>query len=259
MNKFVVNATNSNLHYSYFIPIVSLMWKTIGYTPITLLFGSDWAGNTKTNYILDNIKKHSAVWSLPYTPGFKESTCVQISRIFASASLDFSLDDYILTSDADMIPLSKSWFNSQDHNKKFHIFGADAYGGARFPICYLGATVANWREIMGIQVSGINNAMETYMDKNRDNWDYDELLFTEKIRKWLSQCQLINRGWTEGRANDRLDRVSWNWQNQTNLLDCHSIRPGYMHWAELSCLFKTYCSDSDYNYIKNYTETFNSL
>jgi hypothetical protein len=258
--KYVINATNPHLHYSYFIPIISLMWKAIGYTPITLLFGSNWVANPKTNYVLENIKKQSTVvWPLLYVPGFKESTSVQISRLFATACADFMPGDYVLTSDAVMIPLSKTWFHSYDIGKKFHIFGADAYNRNRFPICYLGATVADWRQVMDIHAIGINNAMQKYLDRNRDNWNYDEILFTEKIRKWLPQCHFIDRGWVNGIAVRRLDRINWNWQNQPNLIDCHSIRPGYTHWAELGCLFKAYCSDSDYDYIRNYTEIFNKI
>jgi hypothetical protein len=262
--KYIINATNPNLYYSYFIPIVSIMWKAIGYVPRTLLFGSDeaWAENKKTRYVLDNIKRHSTISRLECIPGFRESTCVQVSRIFFSAEPQCNPGDYALTSDADMLPLSKEWFHQQDVNKRFHVFGADAYGRTRFPICYLGGSIAAWREVMGIQSIGIAKAMLGSMDKKRDDWNYDELLFTEKLLRspmYPCQCHLIDRGWPEGRANRRLDRIAWDWRGQTDLIDCHSLRPGYENWMSLDPLLQSYCSETDFNLINAYRKSFEEL
>jgi len=263
MYKFVINSTDKNLFYSYFVPISSIMWRKIGYYPVTLMLGDEkeWYASPKTKYVYEQIKLKSTIVPISRINGFRDSTVVQISRVYASA-FSFAADDYILTSDADMIPLNKAWFNQQDPNKAFHLFGADAYSRKRFPICYLGANAGTWRNVMGIAVNGIMSAMNTYLDHKRDDWNYDELLFTEKIQKsqfYPNRCQFIDRGWTEGRANNRLDRAAWNWQGQTNLFDCHSIRPGYANWNSLSCLLKAYFSDEDFKYAQEYTNTLNNL
>ena len=260
MYKFVVNATNTNLYYSYFIPIVSILWKQMGYFPVSLVLGNEaeWNASAKTKFVYENIRKQSTIVPIQRVNGFKDSTIVQISRIYASA-FEFANDDYIITSDADMIPLSKSWFNQQDPNKQLHIWGADAYARKRFPICYLGANAAVWRAVMGIRAHNIHDAMASSLDIRRDNWDYDELLVTEKIQRSSVLCQYIDRGWPSGIAMGRLDRINWNWQNQTNLIDAHSPRSGYASWAYLGCVFKMYCKEEDFNYIKEYTDTFNKI
>ena len=262
MNKFVVNATNANLFYAYFVPIVSFQWKRMGYFPVTLLLGTEaeWSVLPKTKFVYDHIRQQSTIIPIARISGFKDSTIIQTSRIFVSA-FEFAPDDYILTSDADMIPLSKQWFNQQDFNKNLHIFGADAYARKRFPICYLGANAATWRGMMGIHANSIQAAMGA-MDRGRDNWNYDELLVTEKILGnpiYHTSCQLIDRGWTSGRAHRRLDRDAWDWHNQTDLIDAHSPRPGYIHWATLEPVFKAYCTEDDFNYLKQYTESFNKI
>jgi len=241
---YVINSTDNNLFYSYFIPIVSQMWKSLGYYPVTLVLGdeSEWTTNTKTGFVLEQIRKTSAVVPIKRIAGFKDSTIVQISRIYASAH-EFAADDYILTSDADMLPLDKSWFHQQDPSKQFHIFGADAYGRRRFPICYLGATAGIWRRIMKIQPTGISAAMRISLNPTRDDWNYDESLITERLlgnQLYPNHCQFIDRGWPDGMATRRLDRAAWNWQGQHDLVDCHSLRPGYLHCDALKTICKAY-------------------
>ena len=263
MQKFVVNSTDKNLFYSYFIPIVSILWQKIGYHPVTLMLGDavEWDASSKTKFVYEQIKLKSTIIPLSRLNGIRDSTVVQTSRIYASA-FSFAADDYILTSDADMIPFSGVWFNQQDHNKAFHLFGADAYGRQRFPICYLGAHVGVWRNVMEIAVNDVMSALNIYLDRSRDNWNYDELLFTQKLQKsqfYPNKCQFIDRGWTEGRANNRLDRALWDWHGQADLYDCHSIRPGYANWGAISGVLKAYCSDAEFKYIQEYTNIFNGL
>lgn len=262
MMQYVINSTDNNLFYAYFIPIVSQMWKSLGYYPVTLVLGQEpeWAINTKTSFVLEHIRKHSAVVPIRRVVGIKDSTVVQISRIFASAH-EFVDDDYLLTSDADMLPLDKNWFHQQNPSKQFHIFGADAYGRRRFPICYLGATAGIWRKLMKTQPIGIDATLRAALNPARDDWNYDESLITEKLLGsylYPAHCQFIDRGWPEGRATRRLDRAAWNWQGQRDLVDCHSLRPGYLHCDALRTICEAYFPEHVQS-IADYMVAFNSL
>src|SRR5690606_5744916 len=91
--------------------------------------------------------------------GIKDATVSQVVRLYAAA-MNVSEDDYIITSDADMFPLSRDHFNQQGmEGDDVHLFYANAYAHMKdsvmYPLCYVGASVRTWRDIMQIPPSSI--------------------------------------------------------------------------------------------------------
>ena len=262
MRKYVVNSANTDIGYAFYMPIVCLLWKRMGYSPIALLLGSrdEWSGSA-TKHILSNVELQAdRVVFVNRVLGLRDSTTIQIARLF-TAALNLDADDYILTSDVDMLPLNKPWFNQQDHGKPFNIWGADAYVGPngrhyRFPICYLGAAVARWRELMGIRAN-LDTSLDG-LDRHRDDWNYDEALFFERLSQspMYRNCQFINRNWLNSITPRRIDRVAWNWRGQTDLIDVHCPRPGNRAWGSLEPVLKQYCGRDDFAYINAYRRMF---
>jgi hypothetical protein len=272
MDKFVVISTDRNELYSFFSPIVCLMWRNlIGYIPISILYENEqvWNAEEKSKFVLHELRKFSAVEFVESVPDIKGSTVAQVSRLYAASLEDVPADSYILTSDVDMFPLQRNWFHQQDKSKRFHLFGADAnLPTILFPICYLGGNVETWREIMEINETGLQDNLLHHLNPLEDSWNYDERLFAEKITRWKGfphECMLIMRGWINGLAIGRMDRAIWDFNGHvtdiTGLIDSHSLRPGFIenNWNRIAFLLSRFCSREDLLYILNYREQYIKL
>ena len=245
MKKYVVISSTASPLYAPFLPITTAFWKAAQYDVLSLLtLDYEWGWSTSPmRHIVSSLKNAGAeiryvnpVWD------FKLSTVAQVSRL-AAAALPLEEDVYLLTGDVDMLPLSPKWFHSGDPSAAFHVFNSDAYRAyssapTNFPICYLGGTVAAWRELMDLPSRGIDAAVSSLLSGERDHWNLDEELVKRKFTAWprLGQCQLIERGYAPGTnyAKDRLDRGDWTLPaDLSTLIDCHSARPLGEAWTLL--------------------------
>jgi hypothetical protein len=258
MQKYVISSSDANLKYCYYLPIVAVMWQRIGYTSLSLMLGDrkEWAKTPLTKYIYEKTDEVSKIITLKRIEGFQDSTIVQVARLFVAGE-PFPEDDYLLTWDVDALPLNPSWFTQQDFNYDFNSFGGD-WSSDLYCLWPQGARVKQWRILMGIFESDINNEMALAIDPLKDGWCYDESLLTERLSDYQGKIQIIPR-WPNGRIIGRLDRYDWQFHGQTDLIDCHLFRPGYEHWDKLEPVFKAYCGNADYDYIKKYTEDFLNL
>ena len=264
--NYAINSTDENDTYSFFLPIVNHLWSKIGYYPVSILVGDEalW----KTNLVYKYVQDTSKVVFIKPVEGFRRSTTAQTSRVIVAASALFNPTDYLLTSDADMLPLNKKFYNDQCGTKDIHLMNADAYTDItkgwepiRFPICHIGATVATWREVMTLTSTDVQAEVQKAMIGRADIWNNDEEYFTGRLkgsRFYKERCQMMVRGgFAEySRAKDRLDRENW-WFNgtQRNYLDCHFPRPGFDHLDKLRLLISTYFPDT-VTYINAYITDF---
>jgi len=154
---------------------------------------------------------------------------VQVSRLFASC-LNLDGEDYVMTSDVDMLPCSSYWNPSPN---EITVYGYDLTDFTEFPICYIGMKVKSWREIMNIK-SG-ENIMQSINDflKNLPNaksevfeewWGVDQQEITKRLS--LKEVNHILRSKRGVYALGRVDRGDWDgtW-NQDVLIDSHLPRP----------------------------------
>lgn len=268
MNFCVVNSTDLNPIYAYFMPIVSRIWsRYMEYCPIALLYGSEdiWMSTRINTFLYKEIKATAQVHFVKPVPGYKSSTVMQVSRALVGALPTLQQDDYAIISDVDMIPLSRSYFRQQDSTKKFHIFSADAYTDItkgweplKFPMCYLGANKQYWREIFNITTDDISFETAKSLEGRADVWDNDESYVCGKIKtsKYYKQdMHLMVRTWPGSRAYKRLDRENWHFNSQKDLIDAHFFRPGYQHMNELLAVFRVYFNN-DVEFLLRYTDQF---
>ncbi len=282
MEKYVAISADPNELYSFFLPLVARAWdEYIGYRPIALLYGDPerWNADPKSAFVLKSLEGHAEIAFVKGVPGFRVSTVMQTVRLYPSAFEWVGSQDYILTTDVDMVPLEKAYFSSQDPAKRFHLFGADAYadlmGGeepSRFPLCYLGASAGDWRSVMGIQTADIDHELAYGLEGRPDRWTNDEEFFAERIIPHplyqgpleaegthfrRGDVQLLRREWTCGRALRRVDRVAWGFHGEKDLIDCHAVRPGYDGLPVLSELIDAYLpslSDTFRRYATSFME-----
>ncbi|KAH3746175.1 hypothetical protein Pelo_12431 [Pelomyxa schiedti] len=287
--------------YLFFTPITSLLWSNLGYTPVLQVATHD-NDPPYVKFALDMCRKAGALvyegFTDPSEDGEWEITAVQVARLYGfMMSLPSFLGDdpYILTSDADMWPLSEIYFDNQKSTKPLHLLYANAYrrGDSKvanmFPICYIGATASVWHDIMqpATMYPGSQNpvawaeaevkyqlkqAQQRYGAKwkvgdkaTSPRWYYDQILFGSRVTSWgkcPDECLMVDR--SVGR--DRVDRGAWQQTYNTKAglagkIDSHVLRPGTddSNWEKLKDLLQFYVSPSQLEWLSAYKERFVEL
>jgi len=280
--KYVANSSTPEVFYSFFLPIISIAWKKMGYEPLSLLFGDEalWRADPLTSFVYDAAARHSRIHFTSPVQNFKNATVSQIARFFPAAISGFKEDDYFIAGEADMIPLDPVFCNKQDMKYKAHILEADYYGQTlekeeiprRFRGCYVGATYEAWRKILEITTFDLSLEIQKALFMGRDHWNNDEYYLTHMIGRsslFSGPLERIDESsfrkgefqlFMRKRANvvcvRRLDRRSWRFNGETDLIDCHSVRPAYenkkvevllkmlsVYFPESFDIFKAYIQD----------------
>jgi hypothetical protein len=215
--------------YSDFWSVVKNLWSNlVGIKPILVKISDTDEIIEDDECIIHNIKRIN---------GIKTGLQSQIARMSVTK---YYKDSVCLTSDIDMLPLSKSYFTSDIenlNNDSMVIFSSDAYEYIdRYPICYNAAKGSLFTEILQLDVS-----FEEYCNRLLGfdwGWNTDELYFGKMVQSYPYQNKIIklNRGWISGVAKDRLDRIKWDY-NLNNIknrfIDSHSLRPYSAHKKEI--------------------------
>jgi hypothetical protein len=192
---------------------------------------------------------------IPEIEGYRSDTVTQISRLYASC-LDLSEDSYLMTGDVDMMPLSDYWKNVTN---KITVYGHDLTGFTHYPICYIGAPVGHWDEVMKIDhTAKCNDFIKRDLDtlpqaKDPDFYKYwfsDQDLITQRLKEHgTGNIDFINRGqYSNGYAKGRVDRGSWTLQHD-QFIDCHMHRD----------LFKAFYSDPNPAHVVKWQQTMDML
>ena len=262
MRRYAILSSTADLEYAAFLPVTMAFWTAIGYEPACIVVDDERWTSDAHRHVLDGVEKLSGlaapmILAKP-VHGFKPSTVAQVARL-AAASFPFRAEDYLLTGDADMLPLSEAWFHQQDPEASFHVLGSDAYGtdATHFPICYLGGTAVKWRGLMDLIPLSVGRSVERLLKDEADSWGLDEALAERKLRHWSQRdrCQLIPRGWTQhgGYACGRLDRGSWHLPSDlSTLIDCHSVRPLSVAWPVVEKLVDYFLPPHLREFVKSY-------
>jgi hypothetical protein len=226
---FVIVSTDDNPLYSEFWPVVKNLWSNlVGIKPILVKISDTDEIIESDECIIHNLKK---------VDGIKTGLQSQIARMFVTK---YYKDSVCLTSDIDMLPLSKKYFTSDIenlNNDSMVIFSSDAYKNVnRYPICYNAGKGSLFSEILQLDVS-----FEEYCNRLLSlgwGWDTDELYFGKMINSYYDQSKItkLNRGWSFGVAKDRLDRIRWKYDPNNfkdQFIDSHSLRPYSTHKTQI--------------------------
>lgn len=235
----IVISTDSNPEYSFYMPLTSLLWRKAGWNVIAIYINDGrqkQAGYlSQRQTVADGVtilnidyQNYVDMFALP-------STLAQVVRLYAPVRRD-NLEEYIMMGDVDMIPLS-SYFN-RDFNA-VNVFGYDLTDYTQVPMCYVGMTAHNWREMMGYKGYTIFNAirgMESkYQEKAKSSlwgkcWDTDQAILTDKVMQFKEThaVNFITRTKNEkGLAVGRVDRADWNYdigKQDGQYIDSHLLR-----------------------------------
>lgn len=232
-DKIAIVSSDNNPMYLDFWEVVRDMWIRIGIKPLLVHICDKDEIIENNDFIIHKVKKIENV-----DTGFQS----QIIRMYISK---YYKNNILITSDIDMIPLSKTYFHSFDNlisENNILLLSSDAYPhiNRRFPICYNIAYGKIFSDIIENDVS-FSDYTKRLLSMNK-GWDTDELYFGEKIYQFNGNIKYLNRGWTYGRAINRIDRVFWNYDEneKDKYIDCHSLRPYSKYINEIKKLINIY-------------------
>ena len=225
----VIFSSDSNPDYSEFAPLVSEMWRELNFEPFYAKVGSD---------------------QFPLIEGVSSSLQAQIVRLYATKLF---LDRVTLITDIDMLPFDQNYFWSKlpTEYDQISIYSADAYGGSRYPMCYLSAYGKTFSSIV------LDHKDETWEEFVRRlnalnlGWNTDELYVTKRIDSSNVEKIKYNREWINGLAKKRLDRAQWR-IGEDSYIDAHCPRPYSKYKDSIDSLKRFIVKDflSGYNFAR---------
>lgn len=209
MKPLVIFSSDDNPDYVEFAPLVTELWQNLGFDTFYAKIGSD---------------------LFPTVDNVPTSLQAQISRLYAARYLT---DRVCITTDIDMLPFDRRYFQARlaKRPNEISIYSYDAHAGTRYPMCYLsafGQTLA--RTVLA-------SDQETWPDFVRrlhalgHGWNTDEIYVTQRINTGTAEIVKYSRGWVQGRARNRLDRIAWDYDKNTHYIDAHCPRPYSQHKA----------------------------
>lgn len=252
MNR-VVLSSDRNPDYAFFAPLSCLLWKRHGYKALLFIVGTaaEWRADPRLRASLERSREVGAeIHFIPTFDGVRTSTVAQCVRMFGAA-VPLAEDDYLLTSDIDMFPLGPWVGGNRNPEKDLQIYYANAYheGVPHYPMCYIGATVKTWRNVVAcdpgsyafVIINALANVLKNAPKDTAGAWSYDEYVLSRLISQWTGfpdRVQLIDRTFVEGEW--RLDRSmpAKIWAEVpalTGIADAHLPRPGFTDegWAQI--------------------------
>lgn len=299
MKKFVSLAVNDNPVYSYYLPLVYWAWSKIDFTPIVFYHRKELTEKTKNiedliSNTISDCRFHPVILK---ANGFASDTIVQVSRLFASCLLDplghhsylkMEPEDFILTGDIDMCPLSDIWGN------RFLVGGYHPTVWGRdltdyhYPICFIGMNASCWHKVMKLESYNYDNEIiKALIDRSDANnsdktkrWVTDQNLITERINEWnakqrgsfpnmhkdvrqLGAIDLIDRG-TDKRTGypfGRVDRSNWRLDHD-KLIDAHlphDILTNDKSFHNVTELLRTVWPKEDFTWYYSFHKEFKKL
>jgi hypothetical protein len=235
----VIHACDDKEFYYDFWPIVSKIWKLkFNIEPVLLYFGTK---NPSTEY--------GTVVHMEILPDIPVNTQCQLSRYWIPVT---EPDTIWMTSDIDMLPISRQYFiDNINHisNDKFVALNSDPrekYPNLLYSCCYNVAQGKTFTDLLGILPSWKDFMSTGFWKENTHNykpdglsdalphWGADEMWSSKKINQYHDQNRIIRLHRDCGRHRcNRIDRLEWNWSDDKvkneYYYDCHSIRPYKTH------------------------------
>lgn len=262
--KAIVSTTLDN-KYLYFLPIVTWCWNKIGVGVIN--FAPNTHYSLRACLVFDTLvgSKFDYDYKQYDCHETREATYAQCARLYAAA-LDLPEEEVLITSDIDMAIFGEAL---KQKSADFDIFGFDLCPPNQYPICYISATVKNWRSAMEINGRSYQKCLDDLLGSIEGNhirgnyWAKDQETAYQKI----SQHNNIH---LHGRAHPgtqfstrRLDRDDHYILDRLSpdIVDFHMPRPGYDHKnfdIIMKCLRYFYPND-DFGWLETYTEQYRKL
>jgi len=235
----VIHSSNDDPFYLDFWEIVSKIWNLkFGVTPVLIYFGE-----SKVS------EQYGSVIKLNAPEGIPINTCCQLSRYWLPSTEENAV---FMTSDIDMLPISKWYFMEQikdiEDDKFVNLNCAHGQNGY-FPCCYNVAKGSTFKEVLSLKDDWeefiTNGFWKSYsynhtpngLNKVLPHWVADEE-WSGKLISEFDQSRVVRLYREHGLNYRRIDRGRWNWSKDDigSHYDCHSIRPYSSHKTEIDSI-----------------------
>lgn len=243
--KYAILSTDNNPSYYELLPLVCHSWQKIGYTPIVIFVNVP----EEARHKIMNACQIGCIFRLyESVEGVKDSTIAQLMRLWP---LIDNNDDAIVTADADMV-IARDIFTHDVSQGQIVSYGYDLTGRSELPICYVKATAAKWRELMG----EFTIPEKAYSERWEDYWSVDQQLLTQRAREYgMDRITFIDRGNQNkhGLPTSRWDRFDFSHIPDT-IIDIHMPRNS---WDAQIQVAERLWPGEDHSFITKFREALN--
>lgn len=204
--------------YLFYLPITCMSWRLINFEPIILGVVSD---STHSNRLVQKTIEYLDLFKvkvvfLKSVPNYGKMTGM-LARLFIGLVDELSDDDFIFQTDADLLPVNKTYYNNFDNTNSIKHFdvssfqtaiGSFGWKGRHFQMYFMGhigMTKRQWKEIMHFdeknstyQLNGesVIKFVKEYFDDSRikknadihrgdDVWFLDQFIVSINIARYL--------------------------------------------------------------------------
>ena len=277
----IASIDTKNYFYTWYAPITALIWQNamdwrfvllVVYerdeelTPVlkSILQFTEAAG-AEILYLKNPLKE----------PHYLAEMVVTLSRFF-SGTFDWPEDTYVMTTDLDMWPLKKSYFDSSvSTDKDIHVLYANYFGNpltaTQYPVCYIGMKVSMWREFMKVskqddifrEIARVRDEQWGTHPSKVDQFATDQIYFAKKLHTWRGfpdRVHFVNRpGEPPSKRLDRLYHAScFTLEEVPDAVESHVLRPGFAqeNWPRLRALLAHILTEEDLLWVDTYASHF---
>lgn len=261
--KYVVLSSNDNLKYLYYKPLVQWCWNKFGWSTIFFYHRS-----VKSQKIADIEQLTSDTigpideWvRIVNADGYKSETIVQCARLYGSCVMK---NDYLMTSDIDLLPLSDYWHPSEE---TVTTYGRDLTD-YHYPMAYIGMPSYLWSGVMKITDNHVDRNLKRdldhYVPKAKNVWCTDQDIITKRLLEYgKEKITHVNRG-TDKRTGypiGRIDRSGWRLDHPV-YIDCHlphDVLANENSFHKVMEMLHTVFPKDDFKWMVQYTKEFKKL
>jgi len=226
MNKtidYIIISSDDNPTYKDLYHIVAKRWYDMGFKTYYINITNE--ESLKTN-------KYGVVHSIKALPDYSTAFQSQIVRIFANKFID----GVTLISDIDMLPISKTYFESNTNfltDDNIIIYSGQPYVDVPyFPMCYILAPTTKLKKIFNLDILSYKEFCLDVMESVGVKWNSDEHYLYNKLNECKDDLIIKDRVF-----NNRIDRSNWNYDidllKNGYYLDSHLLRPLSIHNTEI--------------------------
>lgn len=252
MDKYVVLSVNDNPDYLHYAPLTVWCWAQYGYKTKLFYLGKH---DKREEFVLTFCKELGAeIIEVEPIEGYRDDTVIQCARLMCGHYAKD--DDYLITGDIDMIPLSDYWRLQED----ITVYGHDLTDFTHIPICYISTKGKEWKNLVS---ETLKDLLDKYPQAKHSDfykyWFTDQDIITERIDH--NDVAWVNRGkYASGYAYGRVDRGSWTLEHP-EYIDAHLPRQAWLNefaMQQVTDLLEK-CHPKATGWFKLYTEDFREL
>ncbi len=278
--------------YCFYIPIAIMAWKRIDYDCLVVIsifkkYKIDKA-NLKAIETIKSLGVKLVIIEIEHENIAMVRLFSMVSRIFSGAIDTINDDDFILTSDSDLVPIRNTsyLFKNIDHINLFNAFCCDKFeylnkSYQMYALSNIGMKKKYWREVMQLDkefkfsaVSVLGYISKEFREKFNESlelhageslWYMDQYLVSIRIGDYEAEHGDILRKFSQrGYRLDRADVSFWETMDEKRLrdyVDSHLFQsPGiFEKWNLLQRFFKIIFNETDFQFIENYYREYKSL